>query len=79
MATQKVDRFFHSRGELHDENDRFCAKFGDKSRSALDSEGNNGLKESKIPKSLDEYVNEKGKERGGFLSFLGFFKVFAKC
>ena len=67
MATQKVDRFCHSRGELHDENDRFWPKFGDKRRSALDSEGNNGLKESKVPKSLDEYVNEKGKERGGFL------------
>ena len=49
-----------------DEDDWFCVKCCDKRRSALDSEGNNGLKESKRPKSLDEYVKEKGKERGGF-------------
>ena len=40
MTTQKVDRFCHSCGELHDENDCFCVKCGDKRRSKLDSEGN---------------------------------------
>ena len=64
LATQKVDRFCHSCEELYDENGRFCVKCGDKRRSTLDSEGNNGLKESKRPKSLDEYIKEK--ERGGF-------------
>ena len=56
----------------YDENDRFCVRCGDKRRATLDSEGNNGLKESKRPKSLDEYIKEKGKERGGFfkLKFL---------
>ena len=29
MATQEVDRFCHSCGELCDENDRFCVKCGD--------------------------------------------------
>ena len=53
----------HSCGELCDENDRFCMKSDDKRRSALDSEGNNGLKESKRPKSLDECIKEKGIER----------------
>ena len=66
MATQKVDRFCHSCRELYDKNDRFCVKCGDKRRSSLDSEGNNGLKGSKMPKSLDEYIKEKGKEGGGF-------------
>ena len=41
-------------------------KCGDKRRSTLDSEGNNGLKENKRPKSLDEYIKEKRKERGVF-------------
>ena len=27
MATQKVDQFCHSCGELSDEYDRFCVKF----------------------------------------------------
>ena len=67
MATQKVDRFSHLCGELDDENDWFCVKCCDKRRSALDSESNNGLKESKRPKSSDEYVKEKEKEGGGFL------------
>ena len=49
-----------------DEDDWFCVKCCDKRRSALDSEGNNGLKESKRPKSLDEYIKEKGKEWGFF-------------
>ena len=43
-----------------------CVKCGDKRRSTPDSEGNNGLKESKRAKSLDEYIKEKGKERVGF-------------
>ena len=51
---------------INDENDRICVKCGDKRRSTLDSEGNNGLKESKRPKFLDEYIQEKGKERGFF-------------
>ena len=62
MSNQKLDRLCHSFGELYDENDRFCLKCGDKRRSTLDSEGNNGLKESKRPKCLDEYIKEKGKE-----------------
>ena len=66
MATQKADRFCHSCGKLYDESGRFCVKCGDKRRSTLDSEGNNGLKESKRPKSLDEYIKGKGKERGFF-------------
>ena len=41
-------------------------KCGDKRRSTLDSEGNNGLKENKRPKSLDEYIKEKRRERGVF-------------
>ena len=54
MASQKVDRFCHFCGELYKENDCFCVKFGDKRRSTLVSEGNNGLKKkSKRPKSLD--------------------------
>ena len=56
MATQKVDGFCHSYGELYDESDRFCVKCVDKRRSTLDSEGNNGLKESKRPKFLDDYI-----------------------
>ena len=63
MATQKVDRFCHS---LYDENDRFCVKCRGKRRSTLDSESDKGLKGSKRSKSLDEYIKEKGKERGGF-------------
>ena len=55
MAAQKVGRFCHSCGELYDENNRFCV-------TTLDSECNNGLRKSKIPKSLDEYMKEKGKE-----------------
>ena len=56
----------------YDENDRFCVRCGDKRRATLGSEGNNGLKESKRPKSLDEFIKEKGKEKGGFfkLKFL---------
>ena len=50
MATQKVDRFCHSCGELYDENDRFCVRCGDKIRSTLVSEGDKGLKESKKTK-----------------------------
>ena len=65
MATQKVDRFCHSCEELYDENDRFCVKCGDKRIWTLDSKGNNGLMESKIWKSLDVYIKEKGKERIG--------------
>ena len=42
MAIQKVDRFCHLCGEFYHENDRFCVKCGDKRRSTLDSEGNNG-------------------------------------
>ena len=74
MASQKVDRFCHSCGrfchscgELHNENDPFCVKCGDKRISAMESKGDKGLKESKRPKSLDEYIKEKGKERGGFI------------
>ena len=67
MATQKVDRFCHSLGELYNENDRFCVKCGDKRRSTLDSEDHKGLQESKRPKArINEYIKEKGKERGGF-------------
>ena len=47
-------------------NDRFCVKRGDKRRSTLDSEDDKELKESNIPKSLDQYIKEKGKERGRF-------------
>ena len=68
METQKVDEFYHSCGELCDENDRFCVKRGDKRRSTLDSEDGNELKERKRPKSLDQYIEEKGKERGRFLN-----------
>ena len=63
-ATQKVNGFYHSCGELCDENDRFCVKRGDKRRSTLNSEDDNQLKERKRPKSLDQYIKEKGKERG---------------
>ena len=63
MATQKVDGFYHSCGELCDENDRFCVKRGSKRRSTLDSEDDNELNERKRPKSLDQYIKEKGKER----------------
>ena len=66
MVTQKVDRLCHMYGELYDENDHFCVKCNDKSRSTVYSEGNSGLKESKRPKSLDKYIKEKGKERGFF-------------
>ena len=66
MATQKVDRFCHLCGELYVENDRFCMKCGDKRRSTPGSKGNNGLKESERPKSLDEYIKEKGKKTGSF-------------
>ena len=52
MATQKVDRFYHSRGELYDENDRFCVKRCDKRRSMLHSEDDKELKESTRPKSF---------------------------
>ena len=45
MATQKVDRFYHSCGELYDEDDRFCVKCGDKRRSTPNSEGDKGLQE----------------------------------
>ena len=55
MAAQKVGRFCHSCGELYDENDRFSV-------TTLDSEGNNGLRKRKRPKSLDEYMKEKGRE-----------------
>ena len=64
--TQKVDRFCHSCGELYSENDRFYVKCFDKRISTLDKEGDKELKESKRPKSLDEYIKEKGKERGDF-------------
>ena len=57
MAAQKVGRFCHSCVELYDENNRFCV-------TALNSEGNNGLRKNKRPKSLDEYMKEKGKEWG---------------
>ena len=65
MATQKVNRFCYSCEELYNENDRFCIKYGDKRIWTLDSKGNNGLIESKISKSLDVYIKEKGKERRG--------------
>ena len=68
METQKVDEFYHSCGELCDENDRFCVKRGDKRRSTLDSEDDNELKERKRPKSLDQYIKEKGKERRRLLN-----------
>ena len=74
MATQKVDRFCHSCGELSDENDRFCVKFGDKRRSTVESEGGKGLKESKRRKSLDEYFKEKERREEIFLN-----QSFAKC
>ena len=45
MATQKVDRFYHSCGELYDEDDRFCVNCGDKRRSTPNSEGDKGLQE----------------------------------
>ena len=63
-ATQKVDGFYHSCGELRDENDRFGVKRGDKRRSTLDTEDDNQLKERKWPKPVDQYIKEKGKERG---------------
>ena len=66
MVSQKIDQFCHSCGELYDENDRFCVKCGDKRRSTMDNEGDKGLKKSKRTKSLDEYIKDKGKERGGF-------------
>ena len=55
METQKVDQFCHSCGELCDENDIFVWQIVIKRRSTLDNEGNEGLKESKIPKSLDAH------------------------
>ena len=67
-ATQKVNGFYHSCGELCDENDRFCVKRGSKRRSTLDSEDDNELNERKRPKSLDQYIKEKGKERWRFLN-----------
>ena len=43
MATQKVDRFCHSCGELYDENNSFCVKCSNNRRSTLDSKGDTGL------------------------------------
>ena len=39
MATQKVDRFCHSCGELYDEDDLFCEKCGHKRKPTPSSEG----------------------------------------
>ena len=66
MATHKVDRFYHSCGDLYNVNDRFCVKRGDKRKSTLYSEDHKELKESKRPKSFDQYIKEKEKERGRF-------------
>ena len=43
MATQKVDRFCHSCGDLYDENNSFCVKCCNNRRSTLDSKGDTGL------------------------------------
>ena len=55
------ESFFYSCGENLEDRDRFCVKCSCK-RKLLD-DSTSGTKKSK---SLDEYVREKGNERGGF-------------
>ena len=55
------ESFFYSCGEYLEDSDRFCVKCGCK-RKLLD-DSTSGTKKSK---SLNEYVKEKGNERGGF-------------
>ena len=61
MAAQTENRFCYSCGEYLEDSDRFCVKCGCK-RKLLD-DSTSGTKKSK---SLNEYVKEKGNERGGF-------------
>ena len=61
MAAQTENRFCHFYGEYLEGSDRFCVKCGCK-RKLLD-DSTSGTKKSK---SLNEYVKEKGNERGGF-------------
>ena len=61
MAAQKEDHFCFSCSEHFEDSDRFFVKCGCKRKSLLDSTSR--IKKSQ---SLNEYVKEKGKERGGF-------------
>ena len=61
MAAQTENRFCYSCGEYLEDSDRLCVKCGCK-RKLLD-DSTSGAKKSK---SLNEYVKEKGNERGGF-------------
>ena len=61
MAAQAENCFCYSCGEYLEDSDRFCVKCCCK-RKLLDA-SNSGTRKSK---SLNEYVKEKGNERGGF-------------
>ena len=61
MAAQTENRFCYSCVEYLEDSDRFCVKCGCK-RKLLDDSAS----EIKKSKSLNEYVKEKGNERGGF-------------
>ena len=61
MADQEEDCYCYSCGENFENSDRFCVKCGRKRKSLDDS--TSGTKKSK---SLNEYMKEKGKERGCF-------------
>ena len=61
MAAQKEDRFCYSCDESFEDSDRFCVKCGCKRKSLDDS-----TIATNKSKSLNEYVKEKGNEKGGF-------------
>ena len=61
MAAQTENRFCYSCGEYFEDSGRFCVKCGCKRKSLDDS-----TSETKKSKFLNEYVKEKGNERGGF-------------
>ena len=60
MAAQKEDRVFYSFSENLEDSDRFCVKCGCKRKTLDDS-----ISGTKKSKCLNEYVKEKGKEKGG--------------
>ena len=61
MDAQTKNRFCYPCGEYLEDSDRFCVKCGCKMK-LLDG----STSETKKSKSLNEYVKEKGNEKGGF-------------
>ena len=62
MAAQTENHFCYSCGEYLENSDRCCMKCGCKRKFLDDS-----ISGTKKSKSLNEYLKERGNERGGFL------------